>query len=164
MSYASDALADAQEREIKKLKAENTKLQELVGLWSVINKHMSLCATTECGQCPVREECSESVHLEGLLGIDSKELSWRVQERITKATASERMNVLAAENAKLREYIERKQNLQHFARLVDENSKLRKYAKLIHDHIKECCDACGEHDICDIDALTRSLGIEVSEC
>ena len=30
MSYASDALIDAQEREIKKLKAENAKLRELV--------------------------------------------------------------------------------------------------------------------------------------
>ena len=30
MSYASDALIDAQEREIKKLKAENAMLRELV--------------------------------------------------------------------------------------------------------------------------------------
>lgn len=30
MSYASDALIDAQEREIKKLKAENDKLRELM--------------------------------------------------------------------------------------------------------------------------------------
>ena len=30
MSYASDALIDAQEREIKKLKAENAKLCELI--------------------------------------------------------------------------------------------------------------------------------------
>lgn len=44
-----------------------------------------------------------------------------------------------------------------------ENAKLRKYAKLMHDHINECCNACGERCICDIDALTRELGIEVEE-
>ena len=79
------------------LMEENAKLRELVGLWSVINKHMSLCATTDCGQCPVREECAESVYLEGLLGIDLKGLSWRVQERMAETTD------VQAENAKLRE-------------------------------------------------------------
>lgn len=81
------------------LLAENAKLRELVVLWSVINKHMSLCATTDCGQCPVREECGESVYLEGLLGIDPKGLSWRVQERMAEATD------VQAENAKLRELL-----------------------------------------------------------
>ena len=47
--------------------------------------------------------------------------------------------------------------------LAAENAKLREYAKLMHGHIKECCDACGERGICDVDALTRSLGIEVDE-
>lgn len=46
--------------------------------------------------------------------------------------------------------------------LQAENTKLREYAKLMHGHIKECCDACGERGICDVDALTRSLGIEVN--
>lgn len=64
-----------------RLVVENAKLRELVALWIVINKHMSLCATTVCEQCPVRKECGESVYLEGLLGIDPKWLSWRVQER-----------------------------------------------------------------------------------
>ena len=86
----------AMQRDIDQLKAENAKLRELVALWSVINKHMSLCATTDCGQCPVREECEESVYLEGLLGIDSKGLSWRVQERMAEATD------VQDENAKLR--------------------------------------------------------------
>lgn len=67
------------------LEAENAKLRKLVALWMVIDKHMSLCATTDCRQCPVREECEESVYLEGLLGIDSKELSWRVQERMSES-------------------------------------------------------------------------------
>lgn len=49
------------------------------------------------------------------------------------------------------------------ARLDAENAKLREYGKLMHGHIKECCDACGERDICDVDALTRSLRIEVDE-
>ena len=48
-------------------------------------------------------------------------------------------------------------------RLGGENAKLREYAKLMHDHIKECCDACGECGICDVDALTRLLEIEVDE-
>ena len=82
---------------VLELEAENAKLRELVGLWSVINKHMSLCATTDCGQCPVREECEESVYLEGLLGIDQKWLSWRVQERMAETTDFQ------AENSKLRE-------------------------------------------------------------
>lgn len=45
--------------------------------------------------------------------------------------------------------------------LKAENAKLREYAKLMHTHIKVCCDACGECGFCDIDALTRELGIEV---
>lgn len=92
-SYDTDAW------ETCNLKKENAKLRELVGLWSVINKHMSLCATTDCGQCPVREECEESVCLEGLLGIDSKVVSWRVQERMAETTD------VQAENAKLRELL-----------------------------------------------------------
>lgn len=64
---------------------ENHKLRELVALWMVIDKHMSLCAITDCRQCPVREECEKSVYLEGLLGIDPKELSWRVQERMSES-------------------------------------------------------------------------------
>lgn len=42
-----------------------------------------------------------------------------------------------------------------------ENAKLWIFAKLMHGHIKECCDACGERGICDVDALARELGIEV---
>ena len=90
-------LADLAEADRLRNDAENAKLRKLVGLWSVINKHMSLCATTNCGQCPVREECGESVYLEGLLGIDPKGLSWRVQERMAETTD------VQAENAKLRE-------------------------------------------------------------
>ena len=47
--------------------------------------------------------------------------------------------------------------------LKAENAKLRKYAKLMHDHINECCNACGERCICDIDALTRELGAEAPD-
>lgn len=68
--------------DIADLRSENVKLRKLVALWSVIDKHVSSCATTDCRQCPVREECEESVYLEGLLGIDQKDLSWRVQKRI----------------------------------------------------------------------------------
>ena len=121
----------AMQRDIDQLKAENAKLRELVALWSVINKHMSLCATTDCGQCPVREECEESVYLEGLLGIDSKGLSWRVQERMAEATD------VQDENAKLRELcadmlnyftepVSKRNNLkERFARLDDIGDRMR---------------------------------------
>lgn len=55
-------------------------------------------------------------------------------------------------------YIEAEREVRQ---LKAENAKLRKYAKLMHDHINECCNACGERCICDIDALTRELGSEV---
>lgn len=53
------------------------------------------------------------------------------------------------------------QAMRECDRLRDENAKLREYAKLMRTHIKVCCDACGECGFCDIDALTRELGIEV---
>lgn len=96
----SDFITNAELRiEAERLCDENAELRELATLWIVINKHMSLCATTDCGQCPVRGECEESVYLEGLLGIDPKGLSWRVQERMTE-TAD-----VQAENMKLRELV-----------------------------------------------------------
>lgn len=67
--------------EYRKLQAENAKLRELAVLQSVIFKHMSTCPTTDCHVCPVNDECAESVYLEGVLGIDDKETSWRVQCR-----------------------------------------------------------------------------------
>lgn len=117
---------------ITALDDENTKLRELVVSWSVINKHMSLCATTDCGQCPVREECEESVYLEGLLGIDPKGLSWRVQKRMAETTD------VQAKNAKLREELEAaKRDLSLFSgELVAskfENAKLRKLVQYIYD-------------------------------
>ena len=70
------------------------------------------------------------------------------------------------DNAKLREQLEyalqtSRARLETIDRLKAENAKLREYAKLMHTHIKVCCDACGECGFCDIDALTRELGIEV---
>lgn len=82
---------------IFKLRDENAKLQKLAVLQSVISKHMSTCPTTDCQSCPVNEECAESVHLEGLLGIDDKETNWLVQWRSEDATD------VRAENTKLRE-------------------------------------------------------------
>ena len=113
----------AMQRVIDQLKAENAKLRELVALWSVINKHMSLCATTDCGQCPVREECEESVYLEGLLGIDLKGLSWRVQERMAEATD------VQDENAKLRELCA--DMLNYFTEPVSKRNNLKeRFARL----------------------------------
>ena len=79
-----------------RLADENTKLRELVSILSVINKNMSQCSVTDCNQCPVSNECNESVYLEGLLGIDTKEISWRVQWRNEDSSDTQ------TENAKLR--------------------------------------------------------------
>ena len=74
-------ISDTRRGPLDQLKAENAKLRELAVLLSVIFKHMSTCPTTDCKVCPVSEECAESVYLEGVLGIDDKETSWRVQCR-----------------------------------------------------------------------------------
>ena len=53
---------------------------------------------------------------------------------------------------------------------TSENAKLRKYAKLMHGHIKGCCDVCDEYycsswdednECCVFDSYMRELGIEV---
>lgn len=84
---------------IFKLRDENAELRKLTVLQSVISKHMNTCPTTDCQVCPVNEECAESVHLEGVLGIDDKETSWLVQWRNEDAAD------VRAENAKLRELL-----------------------------------------------------------
>ena len=71
---------------------------------------------------------------------------------------------LQAENAKLREYIERKKGLQDFARLVDENSKLRELVREMRVCLEDECKRCHEWgDICDLEQCMRELGIEVDE-
>lgn len=74
--YPEDVLAY-----LPAIENENAKLRKLAVLQSVIFKHMSTCPTTDCKVCPVNDECSESVYLEGILGIDNKETSWLVQRR-----------------------------------------------------------------------------------
>lgn len=98
---AEDCLSLANEMRIDAdaIESENAKLRELVVLQSVIFKHMSTCPTTDCRACLVNEECAESVHLEGLLGIDDKETSWLVQWR------SEDTADIRVENAKLRKLV-----------------------------------------------------------
>lgn len=53
---------------------------------------------------------------------------------------------------------------------LEQNTKLREYAKLMHDHIKECCDCCDEwycsnwdedNECCRFDTMMRVCGIEV---
>lgn len=85
------------EKRIDELCEENEKLRKLAILQSVLFKRMSACPTTDCQICPVKEECAEFVHLEGLLGIDDKMECWRVQWRIEDATD------VQAENSKLKE-------------------------------------------------------------
>lgn len=82
------------------------------------------------------------------------------------ATSDKRIAALKDERKRL---ISAKQDLERridelcaeAERLKVENTKLREYGKLMHNHIKVCCDACGECGFCDIDALTRELGIEM---
>lgn len=64
MSYASDALIDAQEREIKKLKAENAKLREYVRMLSkaTVYDPCEWCQHDGDGTCgtetePMRDGC-----------------------------------------------------------------------------------------------------------
>lgn len=121
--------------------AENAKLRELVVLWSVINKHMSLCANTDCGQCSVREECGESVYLEGLLGIDPKGPGWRVQERMAETTD------VQAENAKLRELI------GMIGNVCDGTSEVCEY----------CKNYSATNDECMMLKQMQELGVEVDE-
>ena len=87
----------ALEQRIDELCEENEKLRKLSILQSVLFKRMSACPTTDCQVCPVKEECAEFVHLEGILGIDDKMASWHVQWRNEDAAD------IQAENAKLRE-------------------------------------------------------------
>lgn len=73
-----------------------------------------------------------------------------------------------AENANLREYIERKRDLMHFARLVDENSKLRELVRIAGTY---CVNGlCGKDDgcplylgkpYCALPDRMRELGVEV---
>lgn len=71
------------------------------------------------------------------------------------------MQMIVSDNAKLRQQLA--DVTESMGRVEERCAKLREYAKLMHGHIKKCCDACGERGICDVDALARSLGIEVPE-
>ena len=80
--FSCDLVPDGEScKLVDALVEQNAKLRKLVVLQSVIFKHMSTCRTTDCQVCPVKEECAEFVHLEGILGIDDKETSWLVQWR-----------------------------------------------------------------------------------
>ena len=81
---------------------------------------------------------------------------------------------LKVENAKLREYVERKRYLQDFARLVGENSKLRELVRDMWEgyydprceecHLKDT-PTCADCPICAREASVidrmRELGVEV---
>lgn len=135
--------------EILRLLAENKRLRMLTSLLSVINKHLSLCSITDCGQCPVSSECEESVHLEGLLGIDSKEANWRVQWR------SEDAADVQMENAKLRELVD---GLRYCANEAH-GMCARNYPG--SDEYMERCPLYGDDGSYGCERLMRELGIEV---
>ena len=54
MSYASDALIDAQERKIKKLRAENEKLRELA------RAVRDFLEDINCDGCPCERHCDDN--------------------------------------------------------------------------------------------------------
>lgn len=63
---------------------------------------------------------------------DAADTIWELRDDLQRANV---------ENAKLREYIERKQHLQDFARLVDENSKLRELVRELWEYVKGYADS-----------------------
>ena len=72
MSYASDALIDAQEREIKRLKAENAKLRELERLM-IERDDLLLCGhgcTPSTCKAYDSDVCERIGHLSNELGIE----------------------------------------------------------------------------------------------
>ena len=87
---------------------------------------------------------------------------------------ADKMDCLETENAKLREYVERKRYLQDFARLVCENSKLRELVRDMWEgyydprceecHLKDT-PTCADCPICAREASVidrmRELGVEV---
>lgn len=129
---------------INAMNAENAKLRKLAVLQSVIFKHMSTCPTTDCQACPVNEECAESVHLEGVLGIDDKETSWLVQWR------SEDAADVRDENAKLR-----KMNNTMWLIIICASA---------HTSAEDGLPVIHEDDIDMLRGMRRELGIEVDGC
>ena len=81
------------------------------------------------------------------------------RERLFRANVEKNGEILrlVGENANLREYIERKQDLQNFARLVTENSKLRELCREIYED--QCCDG----DQWKYRDRMRELGVEVDD-
>ena len=145
--YPEDVLAY-----LPAIEDENTKLRELTVLQSVIFKHMSTCPTTDCQVCPVNDECAESVHLEGLLGIDDKETSWLVQWR------SEDAADVRVENAKLRDVLK--------ALMMGTNVELCAYRdepdckKCSMHHGKDGCAMVDAMELLCIDMFGEPLGVE----
>ena len=129
MSYASDALIDALERENARLQEDLAfKAQQIDVLCEAIRWFMENNAT-------LRQKLA-----------DVTESIGRVEKRCVK----------------LREYIERKQHLQDFSRLVAENSKLRELVREMRVCLEDECKRCHEWgDICDLEQCMRELGIEV---
>ena len=72
------------------------------------------------------------------------------------------------ENANLRQQLA--YVTESIGRVEERCAKLREYAKLMHDHIKDCCDYCDEwycsnwdedNECCRFDTMMRVCGIEV---
>ena len=82
----------------------------------------------------------------------------------------ERYPVLIGVRAEGDEYETAYVSKSELANALTENTRLREYAKLMHDHIKECCDCCDElycsewdedNECCRFDTMMRACGIEV---
>lgn len=102
---------------------------------------------------------SDALYADGTRGMTRRVLCDMVAQREAD------LEDARAENAKLREYIERKRDLMHFARLVDENSKLRELVRdMWHEGMCEC-GSRGKCASCEYDYPTRmrELRVEVDD-
>lgn len=111
---------------------------------------------------------SDALYADGTCGMTRRVLCDMVAQRESD------LEDARAENAKLREYVERKRYLQDFARLVCENSKLRELVRDMWEgyydprceecHLKDT-PTCADCPICAREASVidrmRELGVEV---
>lgn len=134
---------------------ESAKLRELVSLLCVIDKYIGICGDIDCNKCPVSSECAESVYLEGLLGIDAKETSWRVQWRIEDAMD------IQTENKNLQTQLA--DATESTRRIEGQCAKLRELVRDWRDFAVGGADSLPDWNAqqADLESRMQKLGIEV---
>lgn len=134
----------------------------VVSLQEALEQNAKLREQTELLVTLLRNDCDIEASWDGLRKfwyIGLTESGCLMRDRACKAEA---------ENAKLREQLA--DVTESIGRVEERCAKLREYAKLMHDHIKECCDCCDEwycsnwdedNECCRFDTMMRVCGIEV---